>query len=110
MNFKTTLVLLILAAAGAAFLRFGPALLPQLGLGPQPAATAGAGTLSTLEDTLTPENLLRIEVRKGPRQLVLERSAGGEWSLPGKWPTRKPEVEQLVSLVTSLHSCFAPIP
>src|SRR5262249_8347836 len=110
MNLKTTLVLLILAAAGGAFLWFGPTLLPQLGLAPTPADTAGTGTVKTLDETLTPENLLRIEVRQGGRQLVLERGAGGEWNLPGRWPTRKPEVEQFVALVTNLHSRFAPIP
>jgi hypothetical protein len=110
MNLKTTLVLILLAAAGGAFLWFGPTLLPELGLAPQPADTAGAGTAPVLENSLTPDNLLRIEVRKDDRQLVLERSHGGEWNLPGHWPTRKPEVEQLVALITGLHTRFAPIP
>src|SRR5207244_7506474 len=40
----------------------------------------------------------------------LERGAGGEWTLPGKWPARKAEVDELVHLLTNLRSRFVPIP
>jgi hypothetical protein len=64
-----------------------------------------------LRDQLTPEQLERIDVQHGPRHVVLERSsAGAEWSLPGKWPARKAEVDELVRLLTKLRSRFVPIP
>jgi hypothetical protein len=51
----------------------------------------------------------RIEAKRGDRQLfLLERSPGGEWSLPGKWPTRKAEAEALVNLLGGLRSRFLP--
>jgi hypothetical protein len=110
MNFKTTLVLLVLVAAVAALLLLGPAVTAWRGPGaPEPAAATGE-TLNVLEHELTPDRLTRIEVDKGGRHLVLERAAGGEWSLPGKWPTRQPEVEALVNLLTGLRSRFAPEP
>lgn len=108
MNLKTTLVLLLLAGAGVALYWFGPTYLPQLGLAPAAPATASAGTLEALQE-ITPDSLTQIEVKQGDRVLHLERGAGGEWSLPGKWPTRKPEVEQLVTLLGGLRSRFTPL-
>jgi hypothetical protein len=111
MNLKTTLVLLILAVAGGVFYVFGPTLGPVLDLSDQSAASADAGTPQILADELTADKLQRIEIGQGEQKVVLERGAGGDWSLPGKWPTRKPEVAQLIArLTTELHSRFAPIP
>jgi len=110
MNFKTTIVLLVLASAGGLLLFFGPGLFSWLALTPQKPATGDAGTLSVLETDFTPDRLTRIEVHHGADEVVLERSPGGEWSLPGKWPTRKPEVDDLVGRVCTLRSRFAPIP
>src|SRR5262245_13929119 len=111
MNLRTTLVLLLFAAAGGAFLyatAYAPNLLPQLA--PTPAETADAGTCATLDNVLKPENVTAVEVLKGDRRLTLQRGAGGEWSMPGGWPVRRPEVQQFVDLLTDLHSRFAPIP
>src|SRR5205807_3561275 len=47
--------------------------------------------------------------QRAERHITLERGPGGEWTMPGKWPTRKPEVEQLVALLIGLQSRFAPI-
>jgi len=110
MNFKTTIVLLVLASAGGLLLFFGPGLFSWLALTPQKPATGDAGTLGVLEADFTPDRLTRIEVHHGADEVVLERSPGGEWSLPGKWPTRKPEVDDLVRRVCTLRSRFAPIP
>lgn len=110
MNLKTTLVLLVLAAAGVVLYLYGLTLPPALTPG-TPAPTAAAGTsLAILENELTPQKLTKLEVQQGGRRLVLERDAAGEWSLPGKWPTRKAEVDGLINLVTGLHSRFAPLP
>lgn len=108
MNLKTTLVLLVLVAAVAALLWFGTPLTPWLER-TAPAPAAGSTTLTILEDKLTPEQLRRIDVRQGDRQVVLERGAGGDWTLPGKWPTRPAEVQELIGLLTGLRSRFAPI-
>ena len=110
MNLRTTLVLLVFVAAGGAFLyatRYAPNLLPQVG--PAPADTADEGTRATLDNVLTPDKVTGVEVLKGDRRLVLQRGAGGEWTMPGGWPVRQPEVRQLVDVLTDLHSRFAPI-
>src|SRR5882672_4339326 len=108
MNLKTTLVLLVLAAAGGVLFWFGPAAAPLLPVATQPVSAVGAGTLAVLEDEITPDNLQRIEVRQGDRVVVLERSPDHTWTMPGKWPTRQPEVKELVDLLTGLRSRFAP--
>jgi Domain of unknown function (DUF4340) len=111
MNLRTTLVLLVFAAAGGAFLyatRYAPNLIPAVS--PTPADTADAGTSATLNDLLTSDKITGVEVVKGDKRLVLQRGAGGEWSMPGGWPVRQPEVRQLVDLLGGLHSRFAPIP
>ena len=49
---------------------------------------------------------LRDEIKALIEQhkLTLEPSSSGEWTLPGKWPTREPEVKKLVGILTGLHS------
>jgi hypothetical protein len=57
---------------------------------------------------LTPDNLTRIEVlRNGKVRYTLECDADGAWSLPGKWPVRTVEVNQLVKTLTQQRSRFA---
>ena len=52
------------------------------------------------------ETFDREDLKQGDRRVVLEKGADG-WSLPGKWPVRKPEVDQLVSVLSTLRSRFA---
>jgi hypothetical protein len=109
MNFKTTLVLLVLVAAGAlaGAAHWFRSDLPSWLVSPEPAP-ASSRSRELLEKEITPDRLTRIEVVQGDRRLVLERSApGDEWSLPGKWPTRKAEVQGLIALLGDLHSRFA---
>lgn len=110
MNVKTTLVLLVLVAAGGVAYWLAPDLSGRLGLAPAQPTAADAGTLRTLQDELIPEKLERIDVQHGQRLVVLERGPGGEWTLPGKWPARKAEVEELIHRLTHLESRFVPIP
>jgi hypothetical protein len=110
MNFRTTLILLILVAAGGVFFWLGPWIAPLPPPGPAAASTNDAGTLNVLQDDITPEKLTRIQLRHGDRDVILERSPSGEWTLPGKWPTRKAEVDELVHLVGGLRSRFAAYP
>jgi hypothetical protein len=108
MSLKTTFLLILLVALGIVLALVGPSLGPWLGLSPKADATASDDTQSVFKDQLTAANLTRIEVDKGAKKMVLERS-GNDWTLPGKWPTRKREVEDLVNLIGGLHSRFSPI-
>src|SRR5262249_42888052 len=108
MNFKTTLVLLVLAAAAGLLLVYNPPLPPPFKAAPEPTPVSNAGTTEDLAH-LKPDALTRIEVHKGDRFVLLERK-GGEWTMPGNWPTRQPEVRELVDLLGNLHSRFEPEP
>lgn len=109
MNLKTTLVLLVLVAVGAVFFYYGPGLATRFDWTPPAPNAVGAGTLAVLNEQLKPNALTRVEIKQGDRLLVLEK-AGGEWTLPGRWPTRKPEVEHLLEVLGGLRSRFAPEP
>ena len=99
MNLKTTLVLAVLAAVGG---------LAWLVLRILPARDAARPTVQFLEQDLKPENIKRIEITRGDRKVVLDHAE--EWSLPGKWPVRTSEVNELVKNLTGLHPRFVPIP
>ncbi|MBY0523462.1 MAG: DUF4340 domain-containing protein [Gemmataceae bacterium] len=109
MNLKTTLVLLVLVVAGGLLFWVGPTLPPQFGFLGRAVPTDNQGSLKVLEDDLAEGKVQRIEVTRDGRSVVLERS-GKKWVLPGQWPTRDPEVEELVRQITNLRSRFAPIP
>jgi hypothetical protein len=96
------------SALGAAYCNCMRSFLPSWLVSPEPPRPSSR-SLEVLEKDVTPDRLTRIEVVRGDRRLVLERPAsGGEWSLPGKWPTRKAEVDGLVAVLTSLRSRFTP--
>lgn len=102
MNLKTTLALLVLLGAGAA---------AWVGLAswrePSPEASP---TLTFLRDELQPAALTRIEVTRGTEpRFILERK-GEEWSLPGNWSVRAPQVEAWLAQLTALATRFVPIP
>jgi hypothetical protein len=109
MNLKSTLLLIVLLVAGATVAWFGPSLAPMLDLAPAKSDTANSGSLEILKDELTPAKVTYVAVSNAGKTVTLERT-GLDWSLPGKWPTRKPEVEALIQLLTSLRSRFEPIP
>jgi hypothetical protein len=102
MNLKTTFILLICIAVGAAgwlvfVFREGRSSAPQ--------------TQEVLPPDLASGELTRIEVTlPGGKRLELQRGTGEDWTLPGNWPTHKAEVDQLVQLLTNLRSRFAPLP
>jgi hypothetical protein len=114
MNFRTTLLLLILVAGGVALYWYRPLVAEKLGLEARPA-TPDAGTLGVLEHEITADRVRRVEVVPGNSAgtapaLAFERT-GKVWSLqPGAWPARKPETEELIALLTELRSRFEPIP
>src|SRR5262249_1110957 len=88
---------------------FSPTLPPWFGQSAPPPETAPATTLTILETELTPKTLNRIEIRRGERKVVLEKSGAGDWTIEGKWLTRPHEVEELVRQPTGLRSRFTPI-
>jgi Domain of unknown function (DUF4340) len=115
MNFKTTLLLLVLVGAGTALFYVAPksSSLP-VAAGPEAFfhATAPApsdrGTRTALEK-IKPGDLTRIEMRRGDRTTILTREHG-VWSMPGHWAARAAEVHALTELLTDLHTRFEPIP
>ncbi len=104
MNFKTTLVLLVLAAIAAVLL------LPTwFGLSSPPAPSTASAGLAVLEKELGSGPISRVEIKSGERLVVLERGGDGQWTLPGKWPARQAEAEALIKSVAGLHSRFEPL-
>src|SRR5436190_19363957 len=101
MRFITTFILALLTAGVVAGWAFRDKLAPRLGLVPATVAVS-ANDLNTI----TPDSLVRIEIEPDVR---LERQ-GSAWNLPGEWPARQAEVEQLVTVLTGLSPRFAPIP
>ncbi|HEV3438430.1 MAG TPA: DUF4340 domain-containing protein [Gemmata sp.] len=111
MNGKTTLALVLLAVAAGVWLWKGDEWGPKVGLKPShpelPTSQAAA-----ILDSLTPATLSRVEVKYSSGEpLVLERTGTDSgWKLPGNWPPRKPEVQELVSLLGNLRTRFQAIP
>jgi hypothetical protein len=112
MNLKTTLLLLAVVAGGTAVWLLGPALPSWFGLTSAAPDAAGAGTLGVLQDKINAADLTGIKLvpRGSDRPVVLERGPGGTWTGPGQWPTRKPEVDQLLAVLAGLRSRFVPLP
>src|SRR5437870_4504374 len=110
MNLRTTVILLVLAGLGGLTWWLGPKVAPRVGLTPKPINPAGAGSPDVLDRRLTRDTITRIEVRAGDEPVVLEKGATGDWALPGKWPLRKTEADELIGLITGLHSRFLVVP
>jgi hypothetical protein len=100
MNFKTTILLAVLVVVGGILWLVVP----------WHRRTASASeSLSVLEHQLKPDRLTRIVVSHDGRTIEFERDPGGEWTLPGHWPTRQAEVEKLVRTLTTLQTRYASI-
>jgi hypothetical protein len=108
MNLKTTLALLVFAAAAGVLAWFGTDVPQRLGVAPATTAPT-ADTLRILQGDLTADKLQSIKVEQGEQALELSRGKDGTWSLPGGWPPRQAEVKQLVALLTGLRSRFEPV-
>src|SRR5687768_17302692 len=108
MNLRTTVLLVVLLAAGGALYRFHDDVARRLGYA-TPRGEFHSAALTIVEQGLRPTNLQRIEVHAGGEPVVLER-AGKSWNLPGGWPTRAAEAQELADLIAGLGSRFEPIP
>src|SRR5438105_4181827 len=102
MNLKTTIILLVIVVVGGIFWLLTTARSARSG-------SAASVSEAVLQKDLQPGKLTRIDIVQGNKHWTLERSPGGEWTMPGNWPTRKPEVEELVALLGNLHTRFTPI-
>jgi hypothetical protein len=113
MNVKMTVVLSVLVVGGAlawvAFALFQPAAADT------PPTLLAEDVRTALEASLEEpapksDKLVTIEVKYGKNVVDLTRKAGAtEWTMPGNWPTRSDEVNQLVRLLTGLKSRFVAI-
>ncbi len=108
MNLKTTLVLVLLAAAGATLLLLKLPLPSWVGLGSPPPARTGDTVASAALKDISTAPINHIEIKSGERQVVLDRGADGEWTMPGRWPARRAEADALAKTLGDLHSRFEP--
>lgn len=111
MNLKSTIALLVLALAAAALIWKGPDLAPKVGLAPKPLPEAKGNTALTLQK-LVPGEITSISVHVPGSTPVkfMAAQAGKPLELPGNWPARRNEVEELVAVLSSLNSRFQPVP
>lgn len=113
MHWKSTLILILLAAGAGAWLWKGDDWAVKWGWRPAPEpALADSSSVQFLEQQVLPETLTSIEIPapNAVDSLTLERpNAQAEWSLPGNWPLRKPVVDELVAALSNLRTRFAPI-
>jgi hypothetical protein len=106
MNWKSTIALVILAAAAGVWLWKGDAWVPQTA----PKAPPDPPALATLEGDIAPAAISRVEVAPtGGDAFVLDRTEKG-WKQPGDWPLRAVEVNELVETLGTLRTRFQPLP
>ncbi len=106
MNWKSTFVLVILAAGAGVWLWKGDTWAPNVGRKPAPTDPSA---LTALETDFTPTTVTRVEVQPvGGEPFVLEKGAKG-WTQPGNWPLRSVEVDELVGALANLRTRFQPI-
>jgi hypothetical protein len=98
MSFKTTIALMLLTVCGGAFWYFSDR---------RESVREASQAQAVLREWN--DGLDRIEIGRGDHRLILKRTPGGEWSMPGHWPIRKQEVDELLNLLKNLRSRFAPI-
>jgi hypothetical protein len=111
MNLKSTIALLILAAGVGALIWFGGDLAPKAGLAPEPQPAAKGSSAQALA-AIEPNQISAITVNvpgAGPVKFTAPE-AGKPLELPGNWPVRRNEVEELVATLSGLKSRFQPVP
>lgn len=111
MNWKSTILLVILAAVAGLWLWKGDELLSQVAPNwVKKTAPPDPPALAAIEADLAPEKLTRIEISpSGGDAFVFTKNEKG-WSQPGNWPLRAGEVNELVELFSTLRTRFQPIP
>lgn len=106
MNWKSTLLLVVLAAGAGVWLWKGDEWFPKLARRP---AVPDSPALASVEKDLTPEAITRVEVLPTDGEpFVLEKGPKG-WAQPGNWPLRTAEANELVATLANLRTRFRPI-
>ena len=100
MNLKTTFLLIVLAGAGVGAWYWAATHKVE-----EPASA----TLTFLKTSLTPDRITSVEAKRGKETLFTLEKVGNDWVLPGKWPCRQQEADQIVALLGSLRSRYVPI-
>lgn len=106
MNFRTTILLLILAAGVGTAYWFRHDIASSLGYAPR-SPDATPDSLFILR-RVKPDHITAIQIGDESNGLKLVRD-GKSWSLPGGWPVRAVESQELVDLLTGLNSRFEAI-
>ncbi len=111
MNLKSTIALIILAAAVGVAIWQGASLAPKAGLAPPPEPPAKGKSAQTLPGIVPGEiTALTVNVPGSAPVKFAATEPGKPLELPGNWPARRNEVEELVAAVTDVKSRFQPVP
>ena len=110
MHFKTTIFLLLLSGGCVALFWKGPELAPRLGLASKPSHGDDEGTNQALA-RLPVEKITEVEIQAPDQaKVVLKAAAAGQpLELPGNWPIRRSEVDELLRVLHDLRSRYYPI-
>src|SRR6476469_2461459 len=111
MNLKTTIALLLLAAGVGVLVWKGSSLAPRAGLAPPPLPEAKGKSADALAD-IKRDDVTSVAVAvPGTAPVYFGAAAPGKpLELPGNWPVRRNEVEELVGVLAGLKSRFQPVP
>jgi Domain of unknown function (DUF4340) len=101
MNLKTTIFLIALLGAGAGV---------WFWFETRQTGDAASPTATFLEQSLVANKITRIEATRGKESRFILEKTGAAWYLPGTWPARPQETEQLIATLTSLRTRFSPTP
>ena len=110
MNLKSTIALVILAAAVGVAIWQGGRFAPKIGLAPEPEPPAKGKSVQLLA-AIVPRDITAITVHV-PGSAPVKFTAtepGKPLELPGNWPARRNEVEELVAAVSGIKSRFEPV-
>jgi len=109
MNWKSTIALVLLAGGAGAWFFYGDAWKPKLGLETARPEPASSFALRSVE-TLSPEDITSIKVTypSGDPLDVKRSSAHSPWTMPGNWPPRVPDVQELARALGTLRARFHP--
>ena len=108
MNWKFTLVLVALAGLSGVWLWKGDEWAVRLNLRDAPPAAASSPTLAALAADFTADKITRIQVDTPGDTIELDRTGTG-WRMPGNWPIRTAEAEELVQALANLRTRFQPL-
>lgn len=118
MNFKTTCVLLLVVAGVGGVVWKARDWAPQVGLAFPPDDPANSGGTATevrssaVLERLKPNSITGLTIRVPGRAPLAFKApqAGQPLELPGNWPTRRNEVEELLTAITQQKSRFKSVP